>query len=289
MKDWINILKGLGIIMVVYAHVDRESELARYIYWFHIPLFFFISGYLYHPTPQFILNKTQSLLLPYLTFTALIKLGDAQTPLLNLLYGGTSATGPYGVMWFVTSLFGTQILLHFLKPDPKWAIPLAYLISYILSPLALPFAIETIPMASIFYLAGQNYHEWSNRLPLVVYVLLITVMIDINLYFIPITFDLKQHAYGLPLLSPLTALAAIHILVKLSKLFDTHLLGLTGQASMVIMFLHLPIIHAMPTQPQAVQLYASLFAPLGVYLLLKRYKITKLLFLGQFKPMGATA
>jgi len=53
--DWIDIAKGIGIILVVLGHTlvpqVRETGFAGFlwifIYNFHMPLFFFLSGYLF--------------------------------------------------------------------------------------------------------------------------------------------------------------------------------------------------------------------------------------------------
>lgn len=45
-KEYWNIVKGIGIILVVVGHLCWD--LTRYIYMFHLPLFFFVSGYLYN-------------------------------------------------------------------------------------------------------------------------------------------------------------------------------------------------------------------------------------------------
>ncbi|GFI47337.1 hypothetical protein IMSAGC019_02661 [Lachnospiraceae bacterium] len=44
-KDYLDIAKGIGIILVVWAHV--EGSFYRYITQFHMPFFFFISGMLF--------------------------------------------------------------------------------------------------------------------------------------------------------------------------------------------------------------------------------------------------
>ena len=45
-NTYLDILKGAGIILVVLAHVLKSSGggYERVIYFFHMPLFFFISG-----------------------------------------------------------------------------------------------------------------------------------------------------------------------------------------------------------------------------------------------------
>ena len=44
-REYWDIVKGIGIILVVVGHL--YWNLTRYIYLFHLPLFFFVSGYLY--------------------------------------------------------------------------------------------------------------------------------------------------------------------------------------------------------------------------------------------------
>jgi fucose 4-O-acetylase-like acetyltransferase len=51
--EWVLIAKGLGIVLVVAGHfwpADSPAywtEVRRVIYTFHMPLFFFLSGWLY--------------------------------------------------------------------------------------------------------------------------------------------------------------------------------------------------------------------------------------------------
>ncbi len=84
--DWIDIAKGAAIILVVFAHTlvpqIRESGTAAafiwiFIYNLHMPLFFFLSGWLFerglggHASKvRFILDKARLLLVPYLTLSA---------------------------------------------------------------------------------------------------------------------------------------------------------------------------------------------------------------------------
>lgn len=45
-RQYWNITKGIGICLVVLGHVC--SDISNYIYLFHLPLFFFVSGFLYN-------------------------------------------------------------------------------------------------------------------------------------------------------------------------------------------------------------------------------------------------
>ena len=46
----LDILRGIAIIFVIFGHVTRDADLQAYIWGFHMPIFFFISGMLYNPS-----------------------------------------------------------------------------------------------------------------------------------------------------------------------------------------------------------------------------------------------
>lgn len=46
-ESWIDVLKGIGIILVVIGHTSMENPLVKWIYVFHMPLFFALSGYMF--------------------------------------------------------------------------------------------------------------------------------------------------------------------------------------------------------------------------------------------------
>ena len=70
--EYIDIARGIGILLVVLGHNDFAlvSPFAyKVIYSFHMPLFFFLSGYFINPSVgfwEFIKKRFNSLLKPYL-------------------------------------------------------------------------------------------------------------------------------------------------------------------------------------------------------------------------------
>ncbi len=63
-------LRGFGILLVVLGHTSRSAGLVSWIFSFHMPLFFIISGMLFHER-QFLdsfKKKVARLLTPYLFF-----------------------------------------------------------------------------------------------------------------------------------------------------------------------------------------------------------------------------
>lgn len=66
--DWIDVAKGIGILLVLCAHIlDKENFLWNVINQFHMPLFYMLSGYLYSRKKwkKFTCSKIVSLWLPY--------------------------------------------------------------------------------------------------------------------------------------------------------------------------------------------------------------------------------
>lgn len=68
----LDIIKGIGIIFVFLGH-NRTigKEYISYIFSFHMPLFFFISGMLFKKTEGFLIflrNKVKTLIVPYFSF-----------------------------------------------------------------------------------------------------------------------------------------------------------------------------------------------------------------------------
>lgn len=84
--EYIDFLKGLAILLVVAGHSIVElrqlTPLFNFIYSFHIPLLFFLSGYIEEKTCekyksskfQMLLRRTKSLLIPYFIWTILFYL-----------------------------------------------------------------------------------------------------------------------------------------------------------------------------------------------------------------------
>ena len=84
-NELLDIMRGIGIILVVFGHaivpeIRNNSgvykNIYEYIYLFHMPLFFFISGYVfeinknkYNSKKKFLIRKAKLLIIPYLFFS----------------------------------------------------------------------------------------------------------------------------------------------------------------------------------------------------------------------------
>lgn len=128
-NSWVDSAKGLGIILVVYGHVERglssaglfkDAALFRLvdsiIYSFHMPLFFFLSGLFFYSSllkrgrTGLVLNKVDSILYPYVLWS-LIQ-GSVEVGLSHYTNGNTTvsevlslAWHPRAQFWFLYALF----------------------------------------------------------------------------------------------------------------------------------------------------------------------------------------
>jgi polysaccharide biosynthesis protein PslL len=121
--EYIDIARGIGILLVVMGHNDFAivSPFAhKVIYSFHMPLFFFLSGYFINPTVEFwtfFKKRFNSLLKPYF-FT------------IFLIYMGALSFGKMGfqtaIARTVKSLYGTGYFLDWVQ---LWFLPHLFVVS----------------------------------------------------------------------------------------------------------------------------------------------------------------
>lgn len=127
-REDIDALKAIGIILMILCHIDFGNTTDSLIHSFHMPLFFFVSGYLYKEGLQvrsFILTKARTLLIPYLVFgilhmilklPMLIKEKDGiRSCIYHLFTFNFDGLPIAGALWFLTALFGTYVIFYFLN------------------------------------------------------------------------------------------------------------------------------------------------------------------------------
>ena len=121
--EHIDLFRGIGVLLMILGHLGLGKAFDHYIHGFHMPMFFFVSGYFFKPagnTLSFLRKKARALLLPYAVFGAghyLVNIamgGDAAAPLKHLLFVNTIGLPITGAIWFLTALFFTELAYHLL-------------------------------------------------------------------------------------------------------------------------------------------------------------------------------
>lgn len=127
--DNIDVLKGLGIILVLLTHTNAALSWERFYTAFYMPFFFWASGYLYHNSPgkSFLNKKIKTLIFPYLIAAVgymvldFHRFGFSLTFTKKLLWGvffypTTDAMPGYGAaLWFIPCLFVVEVSFWLLQ------------------------------------------------------------------------------------------------------------------------------------------------------------------------------
>lgn len=112
-----DILKGLMIICVVIGHTDATLPYIN-VFWFHMPAFFLISGYL---TTDWRLDKKswkkkiKKFVIPYITYSILLYIIFQPEPIIKniarTLYAGRYNITMYSYpFWFINSLLIVNVI-----------------------------------------------------------------------------------------------------------------------------------------------------------------------------------
>lgn len=116
----IDAIKGILIILVVVAHSRSEGILHDFVFLFHMPLFFVISGYFCKEKVKldkaYIKKLCTRYLIPYLAYMALILLvldhNFKFSHFIRLVYGGRALGSTY---WYMTCLVFALFLFTLIR------------------------------------------------------------------------------------------------------------------------------------------------------------------------------
>ena len=128
--DFIDYSKGLGIFFVVFGHVYCGNNIVtNWIYSFHMPLFFILSGFLLYFEKErnfkkLFLRKCKSLIIPYLTFSIINMIGNyfiKDMSINSLKIDSLNIFTLYGLyaLWFLITLFIAECIFLFSKNNIK--------------------------------------------------------------------------------------------------------------------------------------------------------------------------
>ena len=231
-KEWIDVLKGIGILSVVVGHVLD----CRYVFAFHMPLFFMISGYLFHVRQnvmQYMITISRRLLLPYLSFLITFNLftfvvSGKRLGIYNFFYGGNHIVGIYAVFWYITVLYLSLILFNLLKKyeiNATVSLLLCLIIGYVLQyeNVNCAWNAQVVPMAISYMLVGNTFKENPLRECPATLLFVVILSFMAPLVFPEVELDMKKTDYGVPLVS-----FVISCLMCLGLYFISHVLCKMG-------------------------------------------------------------
>lgn len=267
--DWIDQARGLSIFLVVYGHNFPINE--PYIYSFHVPLFFLISG-MFHPSSinlALVKKRAKMILIPYFFWAFSLfffwlfigrKFGKSSnldlSPIDNLIgvfyaQGGQSYMD-WGIpMWFLPCIFLVFIFYGLLQKIPNKIV--RYIVSIVLfiigfswikiTNLHLPWSIDVALVALLFYSIGNLIKKWIIKLSnkkAILFMIVLFVIHVITFYYNQLKIDMYRSIYGnesLFLISGITGSIAYILFFKLVPIFK--FFSYLGKHTIILLATHI--------------------------------------------------
>lgn len=227
--EWVDIARGIAIILMVAGHSTIPTSLSKYIWSFHMPLFFLVSGMFFNPVKynsfkELLIKRVRTLVIPYWVFSIVVAFG----------YIGTEYDKPYQLyygwegyaLWFVPVLFFAELLFF---PITKLStrkqmivILLLTIVGRVLShfDVTLPFKIEVVPFALFFIGAGYIGKHFLLKDKPRVWIVILAGIVTITLSQVLPKLGMGRNEYGLMLPNLSNALLGIYFVFCVSKYLE---------------------------------------------------------------------
>lgn len=173
--DELDIMKGIGITLIVIGHLEPGTYLMRFVYSFHLFLFFMCSGfvgtrYVERCFVEIVKGNVKRLLLPYLVWSILSQFVDLLFGIIdfgqaarNILFLDANV-GWNAALWFLVSLFWADTICALIVRLIRWAqfiaggVVIMLWMLFAVSNVSIFWGLYTVPVAAIFWLFGY----WMN-------------------------------------------------------------------------------------------------------------------------------
>ena len=175
---YIDIYRGIAILLMVMGHVDFGKEFDHYIHAFHMPMWFFISGFFFkdkgNRVSEFLKIKAKKIFVPYVIFGLFhyllaVLFIDSSRGLFHEEYIKTYLLTNYagfpitGIFWFLTCIFIVEFIFLYVRRCVKSEVELAFTMLVLslfgilwskYSPVRMPWTADTALVALFFYYCG---------------------------------------------------------------------------------------------------------------------------------------
>lgn len=266
----IDIAKGIGIFLVVLGHTTSNEIILKWLYSFHMPLFFFVSGLFHSKTKnykEFFLKKTKVLLIPYFCFAIMLflffliiskNIGFSVNENLSIkenfiaIFIGTSIDGVSqmswgGQLWFLLALFLVANIMYFVD---KFNFKAQILINFFFIELNiqlskiidfnLPWSLLTVLMAFNFYWSAEKLKKYILEKEIKKKYIFIFLVINLLIICFNSRVEMYSNIYGNRFLFILGAYSGILFIIFFSKeiVKRNRLMEYIGKNSIVVLAFH---------------------------------------------------
>ncbi len=256
--QYIDIARGIAIICIIIGHLDNY-QIVRVVYTFHVPIFFFITGYFTSanlPIKKFIKNKVHTLMLPYMyaslaliimnTLKSFVFIGSnaAKDTFLEWVYAAIYGAGvtiyqPFyiraiGALWFLWATFWGSIFLRFLLSVRGERIRIALVLVLFFAGywsrnlFWFPFSIQAGFCATLFLYLGylvRISREYFQKVPMEVkaFGTILALFFWINFINNYQSFALVCCEIGRGMIDIFSCICACYIIILVSRYIENHI------------------------------------------------------------------
>lgn len=268
---YIDIARGIAILLVVIGHMNQfyrnnldisNPQMLSFIYTFHMPLFFIISGMLFSEKSfkdvsftKFLIKKIKTLIVPYLflditggLFNVFAYSDATIINIKNVVVNTLTLHCNVGANWFISALFIGEIILYFFMkfytPIYKYIAWIPFLLINVFYPFShwINIFVRGI-IAFTFILLGYYLKEFfKSDFNKRWYVILTSLIITYAVSNFNGQIDVWGSTIGNPFLCVLGGLAGSYAVIGISKLISSKLLVFIGQNTMTVMGTHMILI-----------------------------------------------
>lgn len=277
--QYIDIAKCLAMVLIVAGHSICPGYIQNAIYSFHVPLFFFVSGYFFRKrkSRELVIRNLKRLMIPYFITCGIVVLYRLVLALLGKGFGQVSSSllatiyccGKYidysffhipscGAVWFLPALFFAMLFVNFALSGkrPCLTVGLIALVSWISAQFfILPLGLQTGGFASLFLLAGymeRNRFNVLGKIDRHKWLPIVFLLIWFPCFYFGGLLELVVVSAPVLPLNIIGAFCGVYLVLVFCKWLESlelpfqHLLVHFGQSTLIVLCVHLLDIRIFP-------------------------------------------
>ena len=235
---YIDVYRGIGIFLVLVGHMAFWGKLDHFIHAFHMPMFFFVAGFLYRKKEEslekVVLHKLRAIIIPYIIWGMVAVLVSfvvsgsdaALRNIKHLFWINNTGMTNNAALWFLTAFFFADIFFYILDrslSNITKAIVIVVMVIFgscakLILPFTLPWSLSASFVGLGFIYSGmlvRKYKEILLSVPKAIYILgTITCLV---LTFINGELNMRAESYAIVPIAIINALFFSGILLVISK------------------------------------------------------------------------
>lgn len=256
--EWVDTLKFIGILSVILGHIN--FPLNGFIYTWHMPLFFMVSGFFIKfeiHFKDFVVKNFKRLMIPYFIFSivglfieilkryllhreALDYTHEIKGIFIDMDFAGLCNTYAF-VLWFLPALFFSRVFLYLIKNKIPSLLLQSLVVVFLFMAsfyIDLPFGIDNALNSLIFIYAGNIIFD--KKMPNVLVLLSVVVLAIIYCFGFSLNLDMASKVYSNKFLNVIWTVSFVYVLIFCIKniRLNSKFIKIWGGNTMLLFILH---------------------------------------------------